>query len=753
MRLGMRQTSYGENDTRNGAPPPSNVTSQENEIEDRKAKLQHAAQLIVQGKLDPKEIEMSYERGEITKEDAEYVFSLVEQMIAEKQAEQAPAPAAQAVSSDQRKAHLKALAHGYMEGRITEEDLLIMNQKGELSAEEIQCVMSMAKKEEAEQKVVEDVLIEDAIIQNEAPKVAAPPDKRMELANLVAQLVKKQVSPQYVKELAMKNVISRRDAKSVISKASDIIRKKEREKSKIDKARKNLKRRAAPRRGSRRGSKRPADIRVLTPQQVQIRKKEMDINRLDILAHDVVAGKLTKEKLSAMYQRGEISKDQKKYICKKSQRIKAEIKKQVEMESAPMQPMPQESVAKKVLPPIPNLPPPPPASSAPPSAPVPVAPPVKKMTAKDEKEIMAKNLEQLALINSEDQRIVDSLPDLLGFKFCPKLFVDSGILPPLQGNGVSTEYELAYLENIKILLNQLLKAVNGDEDLAMLVVITQNPNLSEAQKQEYVEASFRGGMNIWPLFYASLHGGQSLVSPTDFNPVFPRNFWLNVLGLRLEEMIEQPELLDKIFKKNSPIICSRLTTVCNGIASIKATLADISAKQVEEAVVDLQQESADPMVSPEELAVSQEVVQETVQEAQQAQQEAVVAQQEANQAALQEQVAIIQDNQQPQSDVQPSGIMNENGDVITTDIAATDTGEYDKKQAMQPHAQDILLASKPLPQPIKSDVPPPEEKPFYKKGGNQAIMVAVLVAAGLYMTSKKKAPKKASAPSLNPFRL
>ena len=140
--------------------------------------------------------------------------------------------------------------------------------------------------------------------------------------------------------------------------------------------------------------------------------------------------------------------------------------------------------------------------------------------------------------------------------------------------------------------------------------------------------------------------------------------------------------------------------------------------------------------------INNEIMQEAVVEAQIAQQEAAEAQQEVANAAALAQTA-QQQSASSSDDVQPAGIMDQNGQVVSTDIALPDMGV---------DTQDMYTtyAPEPLPQPIQSDVPAPEDVSFYKKPTNQLAIILALLAAGYYIS---KSGKKKSPPlsNLNPF--
>lgn len=480
----------------------------------------------------------------------------------------------------------------------------------------------------------------------------------------------------------------------------------------------------------------------------QRKELELKYNALDMMSHEFVAGKITTKDLSDMVRQGNVTPDDKKYIIKTAADIQAKLQKQVEMGTKktfsvadPMEDIVRgkqiQVVAKKPAP-RPQIP------------------------QRTPKEIQEKMMAEL-LLEKDDQRIVDKLPDLLGFKFCPMLFVGSGILPPPDPSGLSPEYELAYLENMKTLLKQFKH-------------LAENPPTFSGKAREkhsvlynkLLASGVHNDLASVMVTYMCLWGG-SLADGQGVNPSFPRNLWLNALGMKLDQFVSD-EVMMIAFSKE--YICSRIVLACNGISSIKRTIAEIAERRVQVAQQIAQEEAVDPTISNEEQQITTAAVTELEQETTQAQQAVVTAEQEAVLAQLEENVASTEEAQSSlphdsaQSDVQPSGIMDQNGQVVTTDIAATDSGHYDQQQVSQ-LPTDIFDPNRPstapfdfgpsvapqLPEPIMSDVPGPEDKPFYKKTGNQALIVAGLVGLGLYMSGKKKTKKKSEPipSSLNPF--
>ena len=213
--------------------------------------------------------------------------------------------------------------------------------------------------------------------------------------------------------------------------------------------------------------------------------------------------------------------------------------------------------------------------------PQPQVQPVAQKTPKDYLEEMMSD----GLLKREDQEIIDKLPELLGFKFCPRLFVDSGILPPLEGDFVPPEYERAYLENmiglLKI-LNELLttKAFDGIEEL-----------------------------------YAKLPGG--LLPSGKLNPVFPRNLWLNALGYRLTDDVSDPNTILQA-EDLLPIqerIMTRVALAQQGIDQINQTIAELEALAIQQ---------AEQQAAAEQAAAEQAAAEEAQQQQQQQETEEVV---------------------------------------------------------------------------------------------------------------------------------
>jgi hypothetical protein len=356
-------------------------------------------------------------------------------------------------------------------------------------------------------------------------------------------------------------------------------------------------------------------------------------------------------------------------------------------------------------------------------------------------------------LKEEDQKMIDKLPELLGFKFCPLLFSNAGVLPVLEGTFVPPDYELAYLENVKAILSLLKDMLCGKIKI---------PTLKQEEKPQWMLSMERMQINPEQLETAytySLMPGGLMADKLMPNPVFARNLWLNILQYRIDDPIL---LLDSELRQAEMLqrVCGRLTTVSNAITSVKASIAEIQAQNVAEAQAKAQEAAAEAAVLAQ-IQASPEIQEQAQIDAQVA---AAIAQQEAqvleavvastNEAA-QEAVAAAQEEQQvaqqvangdqvaqdyaPQDDVQPAGIMTEDGDVVSTDIAMTDTGLPTQPNGTMVDDSAILYAPPPsLPQPITSDVPTIQQEPFYKNTTNQLIMVAALAGLVLWYNSTKK---------------
>lgn len=376
-------------------------------------------------------------------------------------------------------------------------------------------------------------------------------------------------------------------------------------------------------------------------------------------------------------------------------------------------------------------------------------PPIKQLPPEQKKEKMLVAL----WLKEEDQKMIDKLPELLGFKFCPLLFSNAGVLPVLEGTFVPPDYELAYLENVKAILSLLKDILCGKIKI---------PKLKPEEKPQWMLSMERMKINpeqVETAYMYSLMPGGLMADKLMPNPVFARNLWLNILQYRIDDPIllldgqpRQAEMLQRV--------CGRLTTVSNAITSVKASIAEIQAQNVAEAQAKAEEAAAEAAVLAQ-IQASAEIQAQAQIDAQLA---ATIAQQEAqvleavvastNESA-QEAVAAAQEEQQvaqqvangdqvaqdyaPQDDVQPAGIMTEDGDVVSTDIAMTDTGLPTQPTGTMVDQIATDYAPPPsLPQPIASDVPAIQQEPFYKNTTNQLIMVAALAGLVLWYNSTKK---------------
>ena len=109
-----------------------------------------------------------------------------------------------------------------------------------------------------------------------------------------------------------------------------------------------------------------------------------------------------------------------------------------------------------------------------------------------------------------------------------------------------------------ILLLQILESANKYGADAPIAIVSENPSLAQPIIEEYMQRLF-GQAKGSPLeiLYLVLHGGALGTDPLKVNPVFPRNFLLNLLGLRLEDIVSSPgdayEIFETIFEKNTNV--------------------------------------------------------------------------------------------------------------------------------------------------------------------------------------------------------
>lgn len=102
---------------------------------------------------------------------------------------------------------------------------------------------------------------------------------------------------------------------------------------------------------------------------------------------------------------------------------------------------------------------------------------------------------------------IDSLPEILGFRFDPNLYVESGHLAPLVGDNVPVEYELAYMQNIEKSLQDIL-------DLFKAPRVSKSNGMSVAPEEDV---------------YLQIHGASK--PDGTLNPYFYSNFYYNLLGV------------------------------------------------------------------------------------------------------------------------------------------------------------------------------------------------------------------------------
>ena len=91
--------------------------------------------------------------------------------------------------------------------------------------------------------------------------------------------------------------------------------------------------------------------------------------------------------------------------------------------------------------------------------------------------------------------------------------------------------------------------------------------------------------NQMSFIYAALPGGLK-ENKSDLNPVFPRNFWLNILGLRLDDASANSILRLKDAEL-VPLIEAKEREAQNAIAVVSNTIAELHAQaEVEETTID-----------------------------------------------------------------------------------------------------------------------------------------------------------------------